>query len=114
MKITGYSVKASNSPTLTKEALGKSFELIATGKEEDEVFNEIRPLIKQVYDGVHPPSCASSFNSLSKDLDKYEKTINAVTAARCSNQYLGTNYKKNDSVQWVYIDDVPKASRSRM
>ena len=108
MKITGYSVKASNSPTLTKEILGKSFELIATGKEEDEVFNEIRPLIKQVYDGVHPPSYASSFNSLSKDLDKYEKTINAVTAARYSNQYLGTNYKKNDSVQWVYIDDVPE------
>ena len=46
---------------------------------------------------------------LERNLHEYDKVVpNAIKAARYSNEYLGTNYEKNDSVRWVFIDDVPE------
>lgn len=109
MKVTGFSIKASSAPPITKEILGKVFTLISNGKDEDEVYEEIRPDIKHAYKGGISISDVSSYGSLSKDLDEYDKVVpNAAKAARYSNQYNGTDFGKRDSVKWVFIDDVPE------
>ena len=109
MKVTGFSIKASSAPPLTKELLGKVFRMVSTGSNEDDIFNEIRPAIREVYLGERPATDASSYGRVKKALDDYDKVVpNPAKAARYSNQYLGTDYKKNDSVQWVFIDDVPE------
>ena len=48
MKVTGFSIKASSAPPLTKELLGKVFRMVSTGSNEDDIFNEIRPAIREV------------------------------------------------------------------
>lgn len=109
MKVTGFSIKASSAPPLTKDILGEVFTMISNGKDEDEIFNRIRPLIKQAYKGGITISEASSYGSINKDLDDYDVVVpNPAKAARYSNLYLGTNYGKNDSVRWIFIDDVPE------
>lgn len=109
MKVTGFSIKASSAPPLTKDLLGKVFTMISTGKDEGEIFDEVRPKIKKVFLGERPATDASSYGSVRKKLHEYDKVVpNAIKAARYSNEYLGTNYEKNDSVRWVFIDDVPE------
>jgi len=110
MKVTGFSIKASSAPPLTKEILGKVFTLIATGEDEDAIYEIARPLIKSVFNGDMTISDASSYGSLSKELDEYHPshTPNAAKAAIYSNQYNGTDFGKRDSVKWVFIDDVPE------
>ena len=109
MKVTGFSIKASSAPPITKEILGKVFTLISNGKDEDEVYEEIRDTILHAYKGGMSISNVSSYGSLSKDLDEYDKVVpNAAKAARYSNQYNGTDFGKRDSVKWVFIDDVPE------
>jgi DNA polymerase I len=109
MKVTGFSIKASSAPPLTKELLGKVFRMVSTGSEEEEIFDEIRPAIREVYLGERPATDASSYGRVNKNLDEYDKVVpNPAKAARYSNEYLGTDYKKNDSVRWVFVDDVPE------
>jgi len=109
MKVTGFSIKASSAPPLTKELLGKVFRMVSTGSEEEEIFDEIRPAIREVYLGERPATDASSYGRVNKNLDDYDKVVpNPAKAARYSNEHLGTGYKKNDSVRWVFVDDVPE------
>jgi len=109
MKVTGFSIKASSAPVLTKELLGKVFNMVSTGSEEEEIFDAIRPAIREVYLGERPATDASSYGRINKELDDYDKVVpNPAKAARYSNEYLSTGYKKNDSVRWVFIDDVPE------
>jgi len=110
MKVTGYSIKASSAPQLTKVLLGEIFTLISNGKGEEEIFEEIRPKIKNAYNGGIPISDVSSYGSLSKELDDYHPshTPNAAKAARYSNEYNNTAFGKRDSVKWLFIDDVPE------
>ena len=108
MKVTGYSLKASNAPPLTKEILMKVFTMISNGEEEDAIFDEVRPHIKRTYNGEREIDEAASYGRIQKHLDDYDVVVpNPAKAARYSNRYLGTNYGKNESVKWVFIDGVP-------
>jgi DNA polymerase elongation subunit (family B) len=109
MKVTGFSIKASNAPPLTKEILGKVFKMISSGDDEDTIHHAVRPQVKSVYEGSITPTEASSYGSISKNLNEYDKVVpNPAKAARYSNEYLGTSYGKNDSVRWIFVDDVPE------
>ena len=51
---------------------------------------------------------------MKKALDDYDKgALTLAKAARYSNHTLKMDYKKNDSVQWVFITMCPKANRLR-
>lgn len=109
MKVTGYSIKASNAPAITKEILSTAFTLIGTGADEDEVFTQIRPLIKQLYKGERDVQEIASSGRISKHLHEYDKVVpNTAKAARYSNLHLQTDFNKGDSIRWVFIDGVPE------
>jgi len=110
MKVTGFSIKASSAPVMTKEILGKVFTLISTGKSEEDVFNEVRPLIRSAYNGELSVTEASSYGGIKKNIEDYHPshTPNAIKAAKYSNEYIGTQYRKSDSAQWVFVDEVPE------
>ena len=110
MKVTGFSIKASSAPVVTKDLLGKVFTLISTGKSEEDIFDEVRPLIRAAYNGERPVIEASSYGGIKKAIEEYHPshTPNAVKAAKYSNEYIGTEYRKSDSAQWVFVDSVPE------
>ena len=110
MKVTGFSIKASSAPVMTKEILGKVFTLISTGKSEEDIFNEVRPLIRSAYNGELSVTEASSYGGIKKNIEDYHPshTPNAIKAAKYSNEYIGTQYRKSDSAQWVFVDEVPE------
>jgi len=109
MKVTGYSLKASNAPAITKEILSTAFTLIGNGANEDEVFEQVRPLIKQLYKGERDVQEIASSGRISKHLHEYDKVVpNPAKAARYSNLHLQTNFNKGDSIRWVFIDGVPE------
>ena len=110
MKVTGFSIKASSAPVMTKEILGKVFTLISTGKSEEDIFNEVRPLIRSAYNGELSVTEASSYGGIKKNIEDYHPshTPNAIKAAKYSNEYIGTQYRKSNSAQWVFVDEVPE------
>ena len=86
----------------------KVFTMISNGEEEDAIFAEVRPHIKRTYNGEREINEAASYGRIQKHLDDYDVVVpNPAKAARYSNKYLGTNYGKNESVKWVFIDGVP-------
>jgi len=95
---------------MTKEILGKVFTLISTGKSEEDIFNEVRPLIRSAYNGELSVTEASSYGGIKKNIEDYHPshTPNAIKAAKYSNEYIGTQYRKSDSAQWVFVDEVPE------
>ena len=109
MKVTGYALKASNTPKFSKAILGEAFQMIATGAEEEDVYQAIRPLIKETYDGAHSLSDVASSGRIIKYLHNYESgsVPNPARAAIYANTQHKTNYLKGDSVKWVYVDGVP-------
>lgn len=109
MKVTGYSLKASNAPAVTKEILSSAFELIATGADENEVYNNVRPAVTNLYKGGKSVDEIASSGRISKNLHEYDKVVpNPAKAARYSNQYLKTDFNKGDSIKWVFVNGVPE------
>ena len=112
MKVTGFSIKASSAPAVTKELIGEAFRMIGSGADEDEVYEALRPSIKELFSGEKSADYAASFGRIKKQLHEYDKVVpNPAKAARYSNRYLGTNYNKGESIKWVFIDDVPGRPR---
>lgn len=109
MKVTGFSIKASSAPAVTKELIGEAFRMIGSGADEEEVHAHLRPSIKELFSGEKSADYAASFGRIKKQLHEYDKVVpNPAKAARYSNRYLGTNYDKGESIKWVFIDDVPE------
>jgi DNA polymerase I len=109
MKVTGYSLKASSAPQMTKDILHEAFTLISAGEDEDTVFQAIRPKVMEVYRGEIPVDALGSFVRISKPLEAYTKVVpNSIKAARYSNQHLGTEFRAGESVKWLFINGVPE------
>lgn len=109
MKVTGFEVKASNATPICKTVQKTAFTMIATGKDEDDVWNKVRPIVKSVYNGEVSIEDVSAYGRLSKRLDEYDKVVpNPAKAARYSNQYLDTDFDKGEGIKWVFIEGVPE------
>ena len=109
MKVTGYSLKAANAPPLTKDILSSAFNMIATGANEEEVFDIIRPMVKEAYTGKRPIDDAASYGRIQKKLKDYDKVVpNTIKASRYANKYNNTQFNKGTSVKWVFIYEVPE------
>ena len=109
MKVTGFAMKASHAPPLCKDIQSRAFHLICTGANEDDLFKEIRPTVKYIYNEEGDLEEVSSYGGINKHMKDYDKVVpNAVKAARYSNKYNHTQFKKGDSVKWVFINGVPE------
>lgn len=109
MKVTGFEMKAANAPPLSKNIQREIFTMICNGAEEKEVFNKIRPIVKQVYAGDCEIDDVAAYGRIQKELKEYDKVVpNTVKAARYSNKFLDTEYGKGESIKWLFIDGVPE------
>ena len=109
MKVTGFEVKASNATPICKRVQKTAFTMIATGKGEEEVWEVVRPIVKNVYKGNEPVESVSAYGRLSKHLHEYDKVVpNPAKAARYANEHLNTSFGKGEGIKWVFIDGVPE------
>ena len=109
MKVTGFAMKASHAPPLCRDIQSRAFHLLCKGADEDDLFNDIRPTVKHIYNEEGDLADVSSYGSINKKLDEYDKVVpNAAKAARYSNQYHNTDFNKGDSVKWVFVNGVPE------
>ena len=110
LKVTGFSIKASSSSPICRKVLGLAFNVIATGKGENDVWEIVRPIVKSVYNGDVSIEDVSAYGRLSKHLHEYKPSHTPMTAkaAMYSNAHLDTNYGKGEGIKWVHIDGVPE------
>tara|TARA_R110001592_G_scaffold346138_1_gene638460 strand:- start:14 stop:2419 length:2406 start_codon:yes stop_codon:yes gene_type:complete len=110
LKVTGFSIKASSSSPICKKILGLAFNVIATGKGENDVWEIVRPIVKSVYNGDVSIEDVSAYGRLSKHLHEYKPSHTPMTAkaAMYSNAHLDTEYGKGEGIKWVHIDGVPE------
>ncbi len=110
LKVTGFSIIASSSSPICRRVLKEAFNIIATGKDEDDVWNKVRPIVKSVYSGEVSIEDVSAYGRLSKHLDEYHPSHTPMTAkaAMYSNTHLDTDYGKGEGIKWVHIDGVPE------
>ena len=114
MKVTGYAIKASSSSRITKQVQNIAMNLIAVGKDEEEVTTALRDISVKVRDGSIPINDVYSSTRLSMKFKEY-KTMPAVAkAALYYNEHMAQskddNFSQGDSVSWIYVNgfkDVP-------
>ena len=107
MKVTGYATKASSSSRITKQVQNTAMQLIATGKEEQEVTDALREISVTVRKGEIPIQDVYCSTRLSMDFKDY-KTLPAVAkAALYYNEHVAQSkdekYEKGESVSWIYV-----------
>jgi len=108
LKVTGYALKASNTPAFAKGILQEALYAVGSGESEEELHALLRPRVMEVYRGEVDVLDASSSGRISKAPSAYEKSVpNPARAAIYANEYMGTRFSKGDSVRWVYVEGVP-------
>ena len=107
MKVTGYASKASSSSKITRQIQNTAMQLIAIGKEEEEVTDALRVISVAVRKGDIPISNIFCSTRLSKSFRDYKLFPAVAKAALYYNQHVAKldadKLGKGDSVSWIYV-----------
>lgn len=81
---------------------------VCTGADEEQVIDMVRPLSKRIQRGDVSPKEVATTTRLQKKLYDYSETTGgAVKAARYYNEHFNGNLGEGDSVNWLYVNQVP-------
>ncbi len=81
---------------------------VCTGANEEQVIDMVRPLSKRIQRGDVSPKEVATTTRLQKKLYDYSETTGgAVKAARYYNEHFNGNLGEGDSVNWLYVNQVP-------
>ena len=111
MKVTGFEIKAANASPLTKNIQEAAFNLIATGENEDDVFNVVRPIVQSVYRKTIDLKDITTHTRLNREFDNYKAPGLGVKAAKYYNENMGTgkdDFRKGESIPWIFVNGVPE------
>ena len=111
MKVTGFELKAANASPLTKRVQEAAFNLIATGEDEEAVYNAVRPIVKSVFDNTIPLRDITTHTRLNREFKDYVSPGLGVKAAKYYNEHIGMgkeDFRKGESVSWIFIKGVPE------
>lgn len=105
--VTGFEIRRSDSPHLTREVQQNVLDLILRGSRRDEVKDYLRDIITRFRNGEFSLDDVGIPGGLMKSLDDYKTNDAHVRGAIYSNEYLGTEYGKGSKPKRVYIKRVP-------
>ena len=111
MKVTGFELKAANASPLTKRVQEAAFNLIATGEDEEAVYNAVRPIVKSVFYNTIPLRDITTHTRLNREFKDYVSPGLGVKAAKYYNEHIGMgkeDFRKGESVSWIFIKGVPE------
>ncbi len=100
--------KISTLAPISKNLENEVLTAVCTGANEEQVIDMVRPLSKRIQRGdVNPKEVATTTRLQKKLYDYSETTGGAVKAARYYNEHFNGNLGEGDSVNWLYVNQVP-------
>lgn len=105
--VTGFEIRRSDSPHLTREVQQKVLELVLRGSCRDDLKDYLRDIITRFRNGDFSLEEVGIPGGIMKSLGEYKTNDAHVRGAKYSNTNLGTEYGKGSKPKRVYIKRVP-------
>lgn len=111
MKVTGFELKAANASPLTKMIQQTAFDLIATGEDEEDVFDAVRPMVQAVFKKTIDLKDITTHTRLNREFKDYISPGLGVKAAKYYNDNMNIvndDFRKGESIPWIFVNGVPE------